>query len=215
MFKSRSGNAPRTPQGARKETPRAPRTIRPPAAPDAGMLNNAALAHLARYAATEAGLARVLQRKVDRWARLTDADAETVAQVSGAARAAIAGIVARLAASGALSDAEFSTSRARSLARAGRSRRAIGAHLASRGVPAALAADALPEDPQRELAAALIHARKRRMGAWRKGEPSPDLQRRELASFARAGFAQGVARAALGMAVEEAEGAIVAFRAGL
>ncbi len=37
--------------------------------PDAGSLYQAALDYLARYAATEAGLRRVLERRIDRWAR--------------------------------------------------------------------------------------------------------------------------------------------------
>jgi regulatory protein len=196
-----------------------------PKAPDAGLLHEAALRHLARYAVTEAGLAQVLRRRVDRWARAAEDDPERVEAVAGAAREAIAGIVARLAASGAVSDAAFAATRVRSLARAGRSRRAIGAHLANKGVPGELAAGALGEDAAGEdahgeegageLAAALIHARKRRMGAWRRKEASPEVTRRELASLARAGFAHGVARRALRMDLDEAEGLIVAFRAEL
>ncbi len=210
-----------------------------PKAPDPGGLHEAALRHLARYAVTEAGLAQVLRRRVDRWARAAEDDPERVAAVAEAAREAIAGIVARLAASGAVSDAAFAATRVRSLARSGRSRRAIGAHLANKGVPGdlaagALEAGALAEDAREkdrlaedgagrdqasedggELAAALIHARKRRMGPWRRKEASPELARRELANFARAGFAHGVARRALRMDVDEAEGLIVAFRAEL
>ncbi len=191
------------------------RKPRPRPAPDAASLHAAALAHLARFAATEAGLTQVLARKVDRWARLAEADAEIVARVVAASRAAIAGIVARLAASGAVSDAGFAESRARSLARAGRSSRAIGAHLASRGVSQTLARAASAADEGRELASALIHARKRRMGPWRKTEAGPETRRRELASFARAGYAQDVAMRALRADREEAEAAIAAFRAGL
>ena len=47
--------------------------------PDEAQLYEAALNHLNRYAATEASLARVLARKIDRWARLyaeRDADPE-------------------------------------------------------------------------------------------------------------------------------------------
>ena len=37
--------------------------------PDDAALHDAALAHLARYATTEANLRRVLGRRIDRWAR--------------------------------------------------------------------------------------------------------------------------------------------------
>ena len=191
------------------------RTPRKPPAVDAASLQEAALRYLARYAATQAGLARVLQRRVDNWARAVEADPDQVAAIRARARAEIAAIVGRLAQSGAVDDAAFAAARARSLARAGRSRRAIGAHLATRGVPSETAHGALPDSPDQELAAALIHARKRRLGPWRRAEASPEQVRRELASFARGGFVQSVARTVLAMDAEAGEAAIIAFRAGL
>jgi regulatory protein len=183
--------------------------------PDAGALRAAALAHLARFAATEAGLARVLQRKIDNWGRKSGADRDAVALQMKNARACIPKIIGDLVAAGAVSDAGFAASRALSLVRAGRSRRAIGAHLITRGVPAELASSVLPPDPSHELAAALIHARKRRLGPWRKAAASPELLRRELGSFARAGFAQSVASQALRYGRDEAEAMIAAFRTEL
>ncbi len=183
--------------------------------PDAANLQAAALTHLARYAATQAGLARVLQRRVDRWARQAAGESEDVAEMVARARVAIGALVQRLAESGAISDQAFAQSRARSLARAGRSRRAIGAHLANKGVPGELARDAAVDDPERELAAALIHARKRRLGPWRKLEPTPELRRRELANLARAGFSSAVAGRALRLDRDEAEARIIRFRADL
>jgi regulatory protein len=176
---------------------------RPP--PDAAELHDAALAYLARYAATEAGLRRVLDRRVDRWARQA-ADPEAVAAQVAAARAAVRTVVARLAAAGAVNDAAFAESRARSLARSGRSRRAAAAHLAAKGVDAATARQALPEDDGTELAAALVLARKRRIGPFRL-TTAPDVngRRRELAVLARAGFSQATARQALDMDTERAE----------
>jgi regulatory protein len=192
-------------------------TSNPPAAraPDAATLRAAALAHLARCAATEAGLTRVLERKIERWTRKTTDDPETVTAHAHQARACIPGIVRVLAEAGAISDAAFAQTRARALARAGRSRRAIRAHLATRGVPATLTADALPDDPTQEFVAALIHARKRRLGPWRKQDSSPEVLRRELGSLARAGFAHGIATEALRSERDAAENAINAFRAGL
>ena len=187
----------------------------PRPAPDSRSLHAAALAHLARYAATQAGLTQVLVRRVDRWARSAEGEPEAIAARAAQARAAIAGIVARLAEAGAISDAAFANARARSLARAGRSRRAIGGHLASRGVPGALASAALPAGEEAELAAALIHARRRRMGPWRKAAATPEVTQRELASLARAGYAHGVAARALRADRDEAEALIAAFRADL
>jgi regulatory protein len=179
------------------------------------LLRAAALSYLARFAATEAGLTQVLTRRVESWARLTDADPDTRDAAVQNALMCIPTIVAQLVAAGAVSDAAFAESRARALARAGRSRRAIGAHLANRGVKAELAANAAPSNPGHEFAAALIHARKRRLGPWRKAEASPEALRRELGSFARAGFAHDVASRVLRAGLDEAEAAITAFRAAL
>ena len=187
-------------------------------APTAESLHEAALNYLARYAATEAALSRVLNRRIARWLgeRLRDGDDEEAAGAqAAAARAAVRGVVSRLASSGAVDDAAFAGARARSLSRAGRSQRAIAAHLAQRGVAQELAAGALPDDPENELAAALIHARRRRAGPFGADESSPEAMRRALASFARAGFSQSVAAQALRMPRAEAETLILAFRAKL
>ena len=181
---------------------------RPPP-PDARSLQEAALRHLARYAATQAGLLRVLARRVDRWARAVEAPADAVAEAKHAARS----VVQRLAAVGAVDDVAYAAARARSLARAGRSRRAITAHLAARGVPGALTA-ALPDDPEAELAAALAYARRRRMGPFRAGAVTPELRLKELARFARAGFPQAIASRVLAMDPDAAEALVIAARQG-
>jgi regulatory protein len=178
-------------------------------------LRGAALAHLARFSATESSLARILLRKVDRWQACTGVDPERAAQLADVARASVASIVKQLAASGAVSDAQFAETRARAMVRSGRSRRAAGAYLLARGVAPELAKAALPDDAAQELAAALIHARKRRLGPWRQDEALPEKLRRELGSLARAGFSHSVAARALRLDRDEAEALISAFRAAL
>ena len=177
--------------------------------PDAAALHDAALTYLARYAATEAGLRRVLQRRVDRWARQARSlggDADTIAHQVAAAQTAVREVVARLVAAGAVNDVAYAEARARSLMRAGRSHRAAAAHLAAKGVDAATARAALPGDHTSELAAALVLARKRRIGPFRTGEaPDEAGRRRELGVLARAGFPQDVARQALAMEPDQAE----------
>jgi len=189
------------------------RTRRP--IPTDADLHEAALRYLARFAATEAGLTRVLHARIARWAAEQDTDAESTAAQAQRARDAVASLVARLAAAGAVSDAAFAQARSRSLARAGRSRRAIAAHLAQRGVPQPVADTALPSAADAELAAALIHARKRRAGPFGATPATPEAQRRVLASFARAGFSQDVTRRALRMSRDAAETLIDQFRAQL
>jgi regulatory protein len=194
------------------------RSKEPPSqTPDAAALHDAALNYLARYAATEASLRRMLERRIDRWARLaqtTQTDRDAITAQTAAAKQAVRTVVARLAAAGAVNDAAFAESRARSLTRAGRSRQAISAHLAAKGVGAETQRRVLSEDTaEAEFAAALVLARRRRIGPFRTGE-APDAagRRRELAIFARAGFPQSVAARALDTDASEAEALVNQLR---
>jgi len=184
-------------------------------APARAKLHEAALAHLARFSATEAGLVRVLDRRIDRWARRAAAEAGGEAPDTAAPRAAAREVARALVQSGVVDDAAFAEGRARSLTRAGRSRRAIGAHLSMKGVPQAVAKAAMPE-PGTELAAALAYARRRRLGPFRKAMPEgadpADVRRKEIGAMARAGFPQPVAQQALRMGREEAEAAVIGLR---
>jgi regulatory protein len=185
-----------------------PRPRKPPAQPTEARLHEAALLHLSRFAATEAGLARVLKGRIDRWARAADLPPDDVARIAGALRAAVPRIVAKLVSAGAVSDTQFAASRTRRLAHGGKSRRAIAAHLAAKGIDAADAREALGavED---ELGAALVFARRRRLPPF--GDTPRD---KALAALGRAGFSRDVAEAALRTDRDEAEDRIKAFRAG-
>ncbi len=172
------------------------------------------MAHLARFAATEAGLTQVLQRRVDRWARAAEAEGaepEAVAAAARAAKAAAALVAGRLVAAGAVDDAAFAEARARRLARSGRSRRAIAAHLAAKGVAAEDAAAVLPED---ELGAALALCRRRRFGPFALAPMEREARLKALAVLGRAGFAQDTARQALGLEREAAEERLLALKHG-
>lgn len=182
--------------------------------PTEASLHEAALAHLARYATTEAGLARVLLNRVRRWARASGLSEDEAAEAIAEGRAAAARVVARLAAAGAVSDAAFAAARARSLARGGRSRAAIAARLAAKGAGAeaeAAVAEALP-DREAELAAACIAARRRRIGPYAAAPQDGEARRRALAALARAGFPRDVAEAVLALDADEAEARIARFR---
>lgn len=194
---------------------RAPRPAGP--APGEARLREVALAHLARFAATEAALRRVLERRVERWARAAEAEGqprETVAAAAARARVAAAEVARAMVALGAVDDAAFAESRARRLARTGRSRRAIAAHLAARGVDPGTAAAALPEGEEAELDAALAFCRRRRIGPFARAAEDAEARRRALAAMARGGFAQGVAWRALAMDPAEAEERLLAARRG-
>ncbi len=177
-------------------------------------LREAALTHLARFGTTEAGLRRVLQRRVDRWARRAEAEGqptETVSHAAAGAKAEAAEVAKALVLAGAVDDEAFATARARRLGQSGRSRRAIAAHLAAKGV-AAGTTDALLEEVD-ELAAALGHLRRRRAGPFAAEQPvPPEARLKALAALARAGFTRDLAERALGMEPEAATEHLLASR---
>jgi regulatory protein len=178
-----------------------------PKPPDAASLHEAALAHLARYATSRAGLLRVLERRIARYLRAGGDEA-----LATPAKAAAREVVDRLAAAGAVDDAAFAAMRARSLTRAGRSRRAVIAHLRTRGVDGEVADAALPEDPEADFAAAIAYTRKRRIGAFRTAEADAAGRMKELAAMARAGFQQETARRALATDRDSAEEVLTRLR---
>jgi regulatory protein len=150
-----------------------------------------ALGYLARFASSAANLRRVLRRKVERSARDHGTDRE-------AGLAAVERLIARFAASGLIDDARFAEGRAASLFRRGGSRRTIAAKLGEKGVggreiAAALASlEQLADEP--ELAAAIVYARRRRLGPFRDAEQRRDRRDKDLAALARAGFSLSIAR---------------------
>ena len=140
------------------------------------------LDYATRYGGTTAAMARILDRRIQRWERamLTDeaADPEAIAAQAAALKAAAARVVASLASVGAVDDAAFAESRARRLRRSGRSRRVVLAHLGAKGVGASLAGATVPEDEAVEFAAALAFARRRRVGPFaREGEAGDQAPR--------------------------------------
>ncbi|HTI02116.1 MAG TPA: RecX family transcriptional regulator, partial [Acidisoma sp.] len=172
---------------------------------DGAALREAALAYVTRYGGTEAALARALDRRIRRWAdalaSVEGCDRTTIAGQAAGLREAAAKVVADLVAMGAVNDQAFAESRARRLRRAGRSRRAVLAHLAARGVAGETAGEAVPEDTATEFAAALAFARRRRVGPFAvtgpDAEADAEAETRILMAFGRAGFSGSIARRAL------------------
>ena len=177
---------------------------------------------------------RVLDRRVARWAlRSLEAgrDPDQVRQLQQQAHEQVRAVVRDMARIGAVDDAAFAEGRARALSRGGRSRRAIGAHLASRGVDPdqiqqavrSAQSEAIGDPAQAELAAALLHARKRRVGPFSPVQHDQQhdqhgagqaARQRALAAFARAGFSHEVASSALDADLETAETLIARLRGG-
>ena len=182
-------------------------------APTRALLHEAALRHLSRFATTEAGLVRVLDRRVQRWARAAASEGMATEAATADACVSVRTVARALVDAGAIDDAAFAAARARRLARAGRSRRATSAHLAAKGVPAELAQAALPAGD--ELPTALAYARRRRMGPFRDGDGTDAESRlRELGALARAGFGRDTAERALAMDADEAAALVLALKRG-
>ncbi|MFT8978692.1 regulatory protein RecX [Gluconobacter oxydans] len=196
----------------------------PPPVPDAASLREAALAHLARFATTEQGLRQVLDRRLRRWgvrASRAGLPNEDIESAIAALRPAIDGIVASMTDLGAVDDAGYARNRALSLTRTGRSRRAVEAHLANKGVDQDTTREALNDSlgersdssaQEAELAAALVLARKRRLGPFHRPDREEEDPLKALGVFARNGFSRDVAQSVLDMDSDEAEDRIIAFR---
>lgn len=155
-------------------------------------LENAATYYLGRYASSAENLARVLERKVR---RRNEGHTAPSAEQEGWIEATVAKCV-RL---GLVNDTEYALTRTFSLHRSGKSERVIRGTLKQKGVgedDINAALDALREEKgdSLELEAAIAYARRRRFGPYRTSKPDEDKMRRELASFARAGFGYQLAR---------------------
>jgi regulatory protein len=182
------------------------RMNRTPSRPTASGLREAALKYLERYSATEAGLRRVLERRIIKW-QLGAGTSDTTGVAD--LRNAIDDIVASFWRLGLLDDKAFAESKGDSLRRAGRSTRAARAHLVAKGVDRVLVDQVLTDDLDADLAAALITARRRRIGPFGdlKGQADPSYQR-DLAKLVRAGFSIAIAEKALATESETAEAII-------
>jgi regulatory protein len=160
-----------------RETKKRPR--RQPGPLDAAGLESAALRYLERFQTTRARLSRLLSAKLRQrgWASASPPD--------------IAALVERLAALGYIDEAAFAAARVRSGSTRGQGARRLQARLGADGIAPEEAAAALAGHDA--LAAAIRHARRRRLGPF--GPPSADRasRARQVASLVRAGHSPGLA----------------------
>lgn len=153
-------------------------------------LEEAALRHLQRYAASVGQLRRVLSRRIDRSVRAQGLDAVE-------AHAWLEALLAKLIRGGLLDDRAFAETKAHALRAAGQSAWTIAQKLRQKGVAEELVerevAQVEASLPERE--AARIWARKKRLGPYRQDPAEREARReRDLASLARAGFSDEIAR---------------------
>ena len=172
-------------------------------------LMNKALNYLGRYTASQQRLREVLVRFAKHKLDAHDADEVTVA------RERVIGDCVRL---GYVDDAAFAQSQARGKRRAGRSgiaiRRALGQHALDDEMIDDALAEADDGVSDGELAAALRHASRRRLGPYaRTPITEPKDRQRQLASFARAGFSLAMARQVMDLdSAEDADALAEALR---
>lgn len=110
----------------------------------------------------------------------------------------------------ALDDKAYAEISSRSGMRSGRSKRAVAQRLTRKGIARDTAAEAVEQID--DLFAAVVLARKRAFGPFRKLEPDDKRKARELAAFSRAGFPFDIAHKVLAMPREEAEEVLEAGR---
>lgn len=110
----------------------------------------------------------------------------------------------------ALDDRAYAEISSRSGMRSGKSKRAMTQKLAMKGVAKETAADAVAE--MDDLYAALVLARKRAFGPFRKVDLDEKRKAKEFAAFARAGFSFDIGRTVMAMPLEDAEEALAASR---
>ena len=128
-------------------------------------LERAAHRYLQRYETTQAHLRTVLERRARRGQKASSAEGEPSAPIGHW----IEEIVARCVEMRLVDDGRFAEGMVRRLHRQGASHRASWQKLRQKGVPEGLIAEQLGSAPdeQRELHAACLLARKRRLGPWR------------------------------------------------
>lgn len=170
----------------------APTKKRKPKRITASYLHNAGLAYLQKFAASRAGFRRMLMRRVKASCHFhTDQNAESCA-------AMVDETVQKFERAGLLNDQVYAQGMVASQRRIGRSQRAIAARLAEKGIDRELTAAVLAAHDSNDLDAALIFAKRKKLGPFGKSD-----SQKALAAFGRAGFSYDVARKILGAEAED------------
>lgn len=165
--------------------------------PTARMLawaKNSAAYRLSKRMMTEKQLSEQIARKARE--KFEDITAEQVAALS--AEAIAFGYRMK-----ALDDNAYAEIRTRSSQRAGKSKKAIRQTLVQKGVAREIADEAVSE--ANDLVAAIVYARRRAFGPFRRAELDDRQKAKELSAFARQGFAFEIGIRIFRMNRDEAE----------
>lgn len=170
--------------------------------PTARMLSwarNSTIYRLERRMMTERQLSDAIARKArQKFESITDAQARVVADAA----------VKFAYELGGLNDVAYAEISARSGVRNGRSKRLIAQKLSAKGIDRETVVATLEETD--DLPAAVIFARKRGFGPFRRDGAAGDRQAKEIAAFARNGFGFALAKTVIGMSRDEADDVLAA-----
>jgi regulatory protein len=176
----------------------------PPDTPSPRMLSwarNSAIYRLGRSMHTEKQLYDAVARKArEKFEDITDAQVKALADAAVTFGYDI----------NALDDRAYAETSSRSGMRSGKSRRAVLQKLSQKGVAKDTAAEAVAAID--DFYAALVLARKRAFGPFRKVALDDRRKAKELSAFARAGFGFDIGKTILSMPIEDAEEALDAGR---
>ncbi|NLS01927.1 recombination regulator RecX [Rhizobium sp. P32RR-XVIII] len=111
----------------------------------------------------------------------------------------------------ALDDVAYAAVSTRSAVRGGKSKRIIAQKLSLKGVATDIVETALEHAD--DLFAAVIFARKRAFGPYRRGELDETRKAKELSAFARNGFSFEIGKKVFAMSLDEADEVLEARRA--
>ncbi|PKA44050.1 recombination regulator RecX [Rhizobium sullae] len=111
----------------------------------------------------------------------------------------------------ALDDVAYAAASTRSAVRGGKSKRVIAQKLSSKGVAGDIVDTALEYSD--DLFAAVVFARKRAFGPFRRGDLDEKRKAKELSAFARNGFSFEIGKKVFGMSASEAEEVLETRRA--
>lgn len=181
---------------------------RPPRKITASYLHNAALYYLQRFPASTAHFRKVMTQKIDRSCRAHSTQDRT------ACLALLDQLVVDLTSQGLLNDDGYARAMVSSLRRRGLSWRAIHARLSAKGLPAAQITAALEAYDEQEhhdnqsdseYEAALIFARRKKIGPFRTETAAQATYNKECAKLARAGFSYDIAQKIFNLSSENDE----------
>ncbi|WP_165223783.1 recombination regulator RecX [Affinirhizobium pseudoryzae] len=168
-----------------------------PEAPTPRMLawaKNSAAYRLSRRMMTERQLAEAVGRKArQKFEGITDEQVKALAEAAVAFGHSVS----------ALDDAAYAEIRTRSSVRAGKSRKAIAQTLVQKGVDREIVQAAVQETD--DLKSAIIYARRRAFGPFRRVDMDERQKAKELSAFARQGFSFEIGARIVRMDRDEAE----------